>query len=71
MSKCPTCHNSNGCPFWGKCEVAMCSINKKLNDCSECGDFPCELLKKYAYDKEQGDNGKRIDNLRELKKAKG
>ncbi|MEW6710633.1 MAG: DUF3795 domain-containing protein, partial [Candidatus Riflebacteria bacterium] len=26
--------------------------------------FPCQLLNKFAYDKEQGDNGKRIEQCR-------
>jgi hypothetical protein len=29
-----------------------------------CGDFPCDLLNQFAYDKEQGDNGKRIEQCR-------
>jgi hypothetical protein len=29
-----------------------------------CGDFPCDLLNQFAYDKEQGDDGKRIEQCR-------
>lgn len=60
---CPTCHLANGKVFWGECELAKCSIDKGLSNCSECDNFPCELLRKFAYDKEQGDDGKRIENL--------
>ena len=31
--------------------------------CGEC-DFPCDLLNQFAYDKEQGDDGKRIEQCR-------
>lgn len=48
-------------PFWGeRCPVKSCCENKKLNHCGECSDFPCKLLKKFSFDKEQGDDGKRI-----------
>lgn len=30
--------------------------------CSECENFPCDLLKSFAYDEKQGDNGKQIEN---------
>ena len=64
--KCPTCHKADGNPFWGECKVAKCNISKGLNNCSECANFPCELLISFAYNKEQGDNGKRIENLKAL-----
>jgi hypothetical protein len=68
---CPTCHESNENPFWGECKVAKCSISRNLNNCSECEDFACELLTEFAFDKEHGDNGERIENLKNLKIVKG
>jgi len=62
--------NCEGCinikkPFWGDlCPVKDCCENKKLEHCGKCVDFPCDLLKQFAYDKEQGDNGKRIEQCR-------
>ena len=47
-------------PFWGECQVKKCCEEKSLNHCGECPEFPCELLNSFAYDKEQGDDGKRI-----------
>lgn len=67
---CPTCHKTNGRPFHGECRVAMCSIKKGFEDCSECDEFPCDLLNEFAYDKEHGDNGKRIEQLKELKEKR-
>ena len=47
-------------PFHGMCEVKACCESKKLLYCSECPEFPCDLLNKYAYDPAHGDEGKRI-----------
>lgn len=56
-------------PFWGeRCPVKACCEERKLLHCGMCGEFPCELLNRYAYDDEQGDNGKRIDQCRCWKK---
>lgn len=62
--------NCKGCviiekPFWGdSCPVKSCCESKQQNHCGECNDFPCELLNKFSYDKEQGDDGKRIEQCR-------
>ncbi|MFZ5951100.1 MAG: DUF3795 domain-containing protein [Candidatus Rifleibacteriota bacterium] len=62
--------NCGGCvniskPFWGeKCPVKACCESKNLENCGFCENFPCQLLNKFAYDKEQGDNGKRIEQCR-------
>lgn len=62
--------NCTGCvnidkPFWGEsCPVKSCCEGKNLKNCGACTDFPCELLNKFAYDKEQGDDGKRIEQCK-------
>lgn len=62
--------NCKGCsniekPFWGKdCSVKTCCESKKLAHCGECNEFPCDMLRQFAYDKEQGDNGKRIEQCK-------
>lgn len=52
--------------------VAFCVGSKKLlrrckglEHCGKCSDFPCDLLNQFAYDKEQGDDGNRIEQCRE------
>ena len=61
---CAGCTNIDK-PFWGdSCPVKSCCENKNLENCGFCSDFPCELLNKFAYDEEQGDNGKRIEQCR-------
>lgn len=62
--------NCSGCiniskPFWGEqCPVKLCCENKKQEHCGRCEGFPCDLLNQFSYDKEQGDNGKRIEQCR-------
>lgn len=58
--------NCKGCvniskPFWGEsCTVKTCCEDKSILHCGECHEFPCDVLKQFAYDKEQGDGGARI-----------
>ena len=60
---CPGCPATDGKPFWGECELAMCSISKGLDHCGQCPDIPCDKLKEWSYDPgEHGDNGERIRN---------
>lgn len=62
--------NCGGCvlidkPFWGEsCPVKSCCESKNHEHCGQCKDFPCEILHKFAYDMEEGDNGKRIEQCR-------
>ena len=52
-------------PFWGDaCPVKSCCEGKGLENCGMCEAFPCELLNSFAYDKEHGDDGKRITQCR-------
>ena len=58
-------------PFWAEslcggdsCPVKSCCEGKGLEHCGTCSDFPCDLLGQFAYDKEQGDDGKRIEQCR-------
>lgn len=65
--------NCSGCvqiskPFWGdNCPLKSCCEGRSLEHCGQCPDFPCGLLHQFAYDKEQGDNGARIEQCREWK----
>lgn len=72
---CEECHykeevGCKGCvnidkPFWGEsCPVKSCCENKSLSHCGQCKLFPCELLIQFAYDEEQGDGGKRIEQCK-------
>ncbi len=57
---CCGCLNINK-PFWGdSCPVKSCCESKKIENCGFCEAFPCETINSFAFDKEQGDDGKRI-----------
>ncbi|WDV46371.1 DUF3795 domain-containing protein [Clostridiaceae bacterium M8S5] len=74
-TKCSECEyvkkvNCKGCiainkPFWGEnCRVKSCCEDKGLENCGMCEQFPCALLNEFAYDEEEGDNGKRIEHCK-------
>ena len=60
---CSGCIAAAGKMFYGECELAPCCIEKGLEHCGQCSDFPCDKLRAYSYDEQQGDNGQRIRNL--------
>ncbi|WP_027702730.1 DUF3795 domain-containing protein [Metaclostridioides mangenotii] len=61
---CKGCVNIDK-PFWGDvCPVKSCCEGKKLDHCGECSDLACGLLEQFSYDKEQGDDGKRIEQCK-------
>lgn len=52
-------------PFWGdSCPVKACCETKGHGHCGQCENFPCELLKGFAYNENQGDDGKRIEQCK-------
>ena len=61
---CPGCPAADGKLFWGDCRLANCCAGKGHDHCGQCGEFPCTTLNEFAYDREEGDNGQRILNLR-------
>lgn len=61
--KCGGCANIDN-PFWGSCPVKKCCEEKKHGHCGECGDFPCTQLQEFAYAKQEGDNGIRLDQCK-------
>lgn len=64
---CPGCQAAKGKMAWGECEVALCCEGKQHDHCGQCISFVCQQLHDFAYDKEHGDNGRRIENLRAAK----
>jgi len=55
-------------PFWAEsCPVKSCCEGKMFTHCGECSDLPCKILTAFAYDKEQGDDGKRIEQCKKWK----
>ena len=57
-------------PFWGdSCPVKSCCESKSHAHCGVCDSFTCELLHSFAYDKNQGDDGKRIEQCKAWKQS--
>ncbi|MFO7698727.1 MAG: DUF3795 domain-containing protein [Anaerolineae bacterium] len=62
--------NCGGCtligkPVWGdECPVKSCCESRGLEHCGLCEAFPCDVLTRFAYDPEQGDDGRRIEPYR-------
>lgn len=68
-ANCGGCAATAGNPFHGQCELAACAIKRGVRFCGECPDIPCELLTRFSFDKEHGDNGERIENCKKTKLA--
>ena len=61
---CKGCVNMEK-PFWAdSCPVKSCCESKCNEHCGKCSSFPCAVLQKFAYDMEQSDNGKRIEQCK-------
>ena len=57
-------------PFWGdSCPVKSCCESKAHAHCGVCDSFTCELLHSFAYDENQGDDGKRIERCKAWKQS--
>ena len=51
MGNCPGCVPSHGQPLWGKCQTYACTIEKNVEHCGECADFPCNrFLRQYSLE---------------------
>ncbi len=47
--ECLGCIPSGGHPSWGKCPTYECTIDKNVEQCGECSEFPCRrFLKQYS-----------------------
>ena len=49
---CEGCLETNGNPFCGECDLAICYQNKGFMHCGECPDIPCKHLVQYPNDPE-------------------
>jgi len=60
---CPGCRLENKC---GECDIRDCAINKKIEYCSQCNDFPCDKLIRFNSDGKPH-HEESINNLKLLK----
>jgi hypothetical protein len=68
-TNCPGCKASQSRPFWGECAIAKCAMDKGYEHCGYCANLPCEKLQDAYNDKEHGDNGERLINLKNWAKG--
>jgi len=61
---CTGCPNICKPPWGESCPVKDCCEKRGYDHCGQCPEIPCDILKEFAYDKEHGDNGERIENCR-------
>ena len=61
---CAGCPNICNPPWGDSCAVKDCCEKRGHDHCGQCSDFPCDILNEFAFDKEQGDDGKRIETCR-------
>ena len=62
---CPSCGGGEGNQ---SCATARCGLDHGgVEYCWQCGEFPCALLNQFAYDEQQGDGGKRIEQCKRWK----
>jgi len=50
---CPGCGYVKGKPFWGECRFYSCVMEKKVEHCGLCPDFPCDYFLS-TYDPAEG-----------------
>jgi len=68
--RCEGCLGDRAKHWSADCDILQCSVdNRKINSCSDCGDFPCDRLEKWA---QHGPKyAKALDMLREMKAKRG
>lgn len=64
-----TCGNCDAQSLRKKCRIyGCCSKQRNIEDCSNCGDFPCSSLMQFCYDPVWTTHLTIIENLRRRKK---
>ena len=68
--KCQGCHGPEGL-VWGKdCKIReCCAKDRRLKNCGQCVDFPCELIIEYENDG-HAHHRAAIKRLREMKERR-
>jgi len=54
-SKCYGCKSSSCHQICSTCNIKQCNLNKHINSCGECNEYPCKYIKKNLS-KESLDN---------------
>jgi len=47
--RCPGCHGDRSLHWSSDCEILQCCVDERgLENCSQCPDFPCSMIEKWA-----------------------
>jgi hypothetical protein len=47
LENCPGCRLEHKC---GECEIRDCAVEKKIDYCFQCIDYPCQLINEFSND---------------------
>ena len=62
VGDCDGCRADTGRIFCSGCEIRICAVEKGIENCAHCNDYPCEKLEKlFTTDR---DAKKRLDAIK-------
>lgn len=64
---CNGCKSSNVAQWCRECDIKKCARDKKLDNCSECDSYPCDVLETFKCDKKMTYHSEIYDSLLILK----
>lgn len=69
--RCQGCRGDDSVCWGDGCGIRHCCLEeRKLQDCSWCGDFPCRLILDFEED-EHGHHTAAVGNLRRMRSSRG
>lgn len=63
VGDCDGCRAKTGRLFYTGCQIRICAVQKGIENCAYCNDYPCELLEKLFTTDENAK--KRLDEIRD------
>lgn len=65
LDNCPGCRLENK---RGECRIRDCAVEKGIDYCIQCSDYPCEIINEFGHDKKPHHNEtfKNLEMLKEL-----
>ena len=53
LGKCLGCRAGDG---WSECPVRICALEKNVDYCFNCSEYPCELINKFRWMRKYSDD---------------
>ena len=64
---CTGCKTDSIAPFCARCKMRACAMEKEIEFCNECDEFPCKVITDFSNDKAPHHSAI-FENLEEIKK---